>query len=93
MVICLIFANATKINIGMLIGALLLLVAAKDFFTRINRVVDLMVRYDPLDGLGSYDATQFQINHRIYHSEIPTAYRLGDFVSAEFLKHHYRWTL
>lgn len=45
-VICLIFANATKINIGMLIGALLLLVAAKDFFTRINRVVDLMVRYE-----------------------------------------------
>ena len=45
-VICLIFANATKINIGMLIGALLLLVATKDFSTRINRVVNLMVRYE-----------------------------------------------
>ena len=45
-VIFLIFINKTKINIGILIGVILLLVAAKDFSIRANRMVNLLVRYE-----------------------------------------------
>ena len=45
-VIFLIFINKTKINIGILIGVILLLVAAKDFSIRANRIVNLLVRYE-----------------------------------------------
>ena len=38
-VIFLIFINKTKINIGILIGVILLLVASKDFSIRLNRLV------------------------------------------------------
>ena len=45
-VIFLIFINKAKINIGILIGVILLLVAAKDFSIRANRMVNLLVRYE-----------------------------------------------
>ena len=45
-VIFLIFINETKINIGILIGVILLLVAAKEFSIRANRMVNLLVRYE-----------------------------------------------
>ena len=45
-VIFLLFINKTKINIGILIGVILLLVAAKDFSIRANRMVNLLVRYE-----------------------------------------------
>ena len=45
-VIFLIFINKAKINIGILIGVILLLVAAKDFSVRANRMVNLLVRYE-----------------------------------------------
>ena len=45
-VIFLIFINKTKINIGILIGVILLLVAAKDFSIRANKMVNLLVRYE-----------------------------------------------
>ena len=45
-VIFLIFINKAKINIGILIGVILLLVAAKDFSIRANKMVNLMVRYE-----------------------------------------------
>ena len=45
-VIFLIFINKAKINIGILIGVILLLVAAKDFYIRANKMVNLLVRYE-----------------------------------------------
>ena len=45
-VIFLIFINKAKINIGILIGVILLLVAAKDFSIRANKMVNLLVRYE-----------------------------------------------
>ena len=45
-VIFLIFINKAKINIGILIGVILLLVAAKDFSIRANKMVNFMVRYE-----------------------------------------------
>ena len=45
-VIFLLFINKTKINIGILIGVILLLVAAKDFSIRANKIVNLLVRYE-----------------------------------------------
>ena len=44
--IFLIFINKAKINIGILIGVILLLVAAKDFYIRANKMVNLLVRYE-----------------------------------------------
>ena len=45
-VIFLILINKAKINIGILIGVILLLVAAKDFSIRANKMVNLLVRYE-----------------------------------------------
>jgi len=45
-VIFLIFINKTKINIGIFIGVLLLLVASKDLSTKANRIVTLMLQYE-----------------------------------------------
>ena len=45
-VIFLIFITKTKINIGILIGLILLLVAAKDFSKRANKMVSLLVGYE-----------------------------------------------
>ena len=45
-VIFLIFISKAKINIGILIGVILLLVAAKDFSIRANNMVNLLVRYE-----------------------------------------------
>jgi len=45
-VIFLAVLNEIKINIGLLIGVLLLLVAAKDFSTRVNNLVNLVVRHE-----------------------------------------------
>ena len=45
-VIFLIFINKAKINIGILIGVILLLVAAKDFSIRANKMLNLLVRYE-----------------------------------------------
>ena len=45
-VIFLAVLNEIKINIGLLIGVLLLLVAAKDFSTRVNNFVNLVVRHE-----------------------------------------------
>ena len=45
-VIFLIFMNKAKINISLLIGVILLLVAAKDFYIRANKMVNLLVRYE-----------------------------------------------
>jgi len=45
-VIFLTVLNETKINIGLLISVLLLLVAAKDFSTRVNNFVNLVVRHE-----------------------------------------------
>ena len=45
-VIFLIFINKAKINISILIGVILLLVAAKDFSIRANKIVNLLVRYE-----------------------------------------------
>ena len=45
-VIFLIFISKAKINIGILIGVILLLVAAKDFYIRANKMVNLLVRYE-----------------------------------------------
>ena len=45
-VIFLIFISKAKINIGILIGVILLLVAAKDFSIRANKMVNLLVRYE-----------------------------------------------
>ena len=45
-VIFLTILNETKINIGLFISVLLLLVAAKDFSTRVNNFVNLVVRHE-----------------------------------------------
>ena len=45
-VIFLAILNETKINIGLLISVLLLLVAAKDFSARVNSLVNIVVRYE-----------------------------------------------
>ena len=45
-VIFLTVLNETKINIGLLISVLLLLVAAKDFSARVNNLVNLVVRHE-----------------------------------------------
>jgi len=45
-VIFLAVLNEIKINIGLLIGVLLLLVAAKDFSDRVNNFVNLVVRHE-----------------------------------------------
>jgi len=45
-VIFLIFINKAKINISILIGVILLLVAAKDFSIKANKMVNLLVRYE-----------------------------------------------
>ena len=45
-VIFLTVLNETKINIGLLISVLLLLVAAKDFSARVNSFVNLVVRHE-----------------------------------------------
>jgi len=45
-VIFLAVLNEIKINIGLLIGVLLLLVAAKDFSARVNNLVNLVVRHE-----------------------------------------------
>ena len=45
-VIFLIFINMAKINMSILIGVILLLVAAKDFSIRANKMVNLLVRYE-----------------------------------------------
>jgi len=45
-VIFLIFINKTKINIGIFIGVLLLLVASKDLSTKANRIVNLLLQYE-----------------------------------------------
>ena len=45
-VIFLIFINKAKINISILIGVILLLVAAKDFSIRANKMLNLLVRYE-----------------------------------------------
>ena len=45
-VIFLIFMNKAKINMSILIGVILLLVAAKDFSIRANKMVNLLVRYE-----------------------------------------------
>jgi len=45
-VIFLIFINKAKINIGILIGVILLLMAAKDYSIRANRMVKFLVRYE-----------------------------------------------
>ena len=45
-VIFLIFINKAKINMSILIGVILLLVAAKDFSIRANNMVNLLVRYE-----------------------------------------------
>ena len=45
-VIFLIFINIAKINISILIGVILLLVAAKDFSIRANKMVNLLIRYE-----------------------------------------------
>ena len=45
-VIFLAVLNEIKINIGLLISVLLLLVAAKDFSARVNNLVDLVVRHE-----------------------------------------------
>ena len=47
-VIFLIFINKTKINIGIFIGVLLLLVASKDLSTKANRIVNLLLQYEKL---------------------------------------------
>jgi len=45
-VIFLVVLNEIKINIGLLISVLLLLVAAKDFSARVNNLVNLVVRHE-----------------------------------------------
>ena len=45
-VIFLIFINKAKINISILIGVILLLVAAKDFSIKANKMVNFLVRYE-----------------------------------------------
>ena len=45
-VIFLTVLNETKINIGLLISVLLLLVAAKDFSARVNSFINVIVRYE-----------------------------------------------
>jgi len=45
-VIFLAVLNETKINIGLLISVLLLLVAAKDFSARVNNFISLVVRHE-----------------------------------------------
>ena len=45
-VIFLIFIKETKINIGILIGVFLLIVSAKDFSARANKIVNFLVRYE-----------------------------------------------
>ena len=45
-VIFLIFINKTKINIGIFIGVLLLLVASKDLSPKSNRIVNLLLQYE-----------------------------------------------
>ena len=45
-VIFLIFINKTNINIGIVIGILLLLVASKDLSTKANRIVNLLLQYE-----------------------------------------------
>mgnify|MGYP001137004119 CR=1 FL=1 len=45
-VIFLIFINKTKINIGIFIGVLLLLVASKDLSAKVNRIVNLLLQYE-----------------------------------------------
>ena len=45
-VIFLIFINKTKINIGIFIGLLLLIVAVKDLSTKVNRIVNLLLQYE-----------------------------------------------
>jgi len=45
-VIFLIFINNIKINIGIFIGVLLLLVASKDLSTKVNRIVNCFLQYE-----------------------------------------------
>ena len=45
-VIFLIFINKIKINIGIFIGVLLLLVASKDLSTKVNRIVNCFLQYE-----------------------------------------------
>ena len=45
-VIFLIFINNIKINIGIFIGVLLLLVASKDLSTKANRIVNFLLKYE-----------------------------------------------
>ena len=45
-VIFLIFINKTKINIGIFIGVLLLLVASKDLSSKANRIVNFLLQYE-----------------------------------------------
>ena len=45
-IIFLIFINKTKINIGIFIGVLLLLVASKDLSTKVNRIVNCFLQYE-----------------------------------------------
>jgi len=47
-VIFLFFIKETKINIGILVGVLLLIVSAKDFSTKANRIINILIRYEKL---------------------------------------------